>query len=119
MFDIGSDTTLRYACSVTLENTNYIFGGGREAETQVKTATYFRPPLNYYSRDFIIFSFDNRGTGGRGKAFKDLAYGDYGKYLVADHIAAAKYLQGLTYVDGENIGVWGWSIGVYGDGVFR
>ena len=59
----------------------------------------------FASRDFIIFSFDNRGTGGRGKAFKDLAYGDYGKYLVADHIAAAKYLQGLTYVDGENIGI--------------
>ena len=67
----------------------------------------------FASRDFIIFSFDNRGTGGRGKAFKDLAYGDYGKYLVKDHIVAAKYLQGLTYVDGENIGVWGWSGGGY------
>ena len=67
----------------------------------------------FASRDFIIFSFDNRGTGGRGKAFKDLAYGDYGKYLVADHISAAKYLQGLTYVDEDNIGIWGWSGGGY------
>ena len=67
----------------------------------------------FASRDFIIFSFDNRGTGGRGKAFKDLAYGDYGKYLIKDHIAAAKYLQGLTYVDAENIGIWGWSGGGY------
>ena len=67
----------------------------------------------FANRDFIIFSFDNRGTGGRGKAFKDLAYGDYGKYLVKDHIAAAKYLQGLTYVDSENIGIWGWSGGGY------
>ena len=67
----------------------------------------------FASRDFIIFSFDNRGTGGRGKAFKDLAYGDYGKYLIKDHIAAAKYLQGLTYVDAGNIGIWGWSGGGY------
>ena len=67
----------------------------------------------FASRDFIIFSFDNRGTGGRGKAFKDLAYGDYGKYLIKDHITAAKYLQGLTYVDAENIGIWGWSGGGY------
>ena len=67
----------------------------------------------FASRDFIIFSFDNRGTGGRGKAFKDLAYGDYGKYLIKDHIAAAKFLQGLTYVDAENIGIWGWSGGGY------
>ena len=57
----------------------------------------------FASRDYIIFSFDNRGTGGRGKAFKDLAYGDYGKYLVKDHIEAAKYLQVLPYVDGDNI----------------
>ena len=67
----------------------------------------------FAQRGFIIFSFDNRGTGGRGKAFKDFAYGDYGKYLVIDHIAAAKYLQSLTYVDGENIGIWGWSGGGY------
>ena len=67
----------------------------------------------FASRDYIIFSFDNRGTGGRGKAFKDLAYGDYGKYLVKDHIEAAKYLQGLPYVDGDNIGIWGWSGGGY------
>ncbi len=67
----------------------------------------------FASRDFIIFSFDNRGTGGRGKAFKDLAYGDYGKYLVKDHISAAEYLQSLTYVDADNIGIWGWSGGGY------
>ena len=67
----------------------------------------------FAQRGFIIFSFDNRGTGGRGKEFKDFAYGDYGKYLVIDHIAAAKYLQSLTYVDGNNIGIWGWSGGGY------
>ena len=67
----------------------------------------------FAQRGFIIFSFDNRGTGGRGKAFKDMAYGDYGKYMVKDHIDAAKYLQSLPYVDGDSIGVWGWSGGGY------
>jgi len=67
----------------------------------------------FAQRGFIIFSFDNRGTGGRGKAFKDFAYGDYGKYLVIDHIAAAEHLKTLTYVDEDNIGVWGWSGGGY------
>ena len=67
----------------------------------------------FAQKGFIIFSFDNRGTGGRGKAFKDFAYGDYGKYLVIDHIAAAEHLKTLTYVDGNNIGVWGWSGGGY------
>lgn len=56
---------------------------------------------------------DNRGTGGRGKAFKNLAYGDIGKYALQDHIEAAKYLASLPYVDKERIGIWGWSGGGY------
>lgn len=63
--------------------------------------------------DYIIFSLDNRGTGGRGKEFKNLAYGDIGKYAVGDHIEAAKYLASLPYVDKERIGIWGWSGGGY------
>ena len=92
----------------------YNYGGpGSQLVTNRWGAGNYTLHQYFASRDFIIFSFDNRGTGGRGKAFKDLAYGDYGKYLVADHISAAKYLQGLTYVDGDNIGIWGWSGGGY------
>lgn len=63
--------------------------------------------------DYIIFSLDNRGTGGRGKEFKNLAYGDLGKYAVGDHIEAVKFLTSLGYVDKERIGIWGWSGGGY------
>ena len=92
----------------------YNYGGpGSQLVTNRWGAGNYTLHQYFASRDFIIFSFDNRGTGGRGKAFKDLAYGDYGKYLVADHISAAKYLQGLTYVDEDNIGIWGWSGGGY------
>lgn len=62
-------------------------------------------------KGFIIFTLDNRGTGGRGKSFKNLAYKDLGKWVVNDHIEAVKYLSGLPYVDAERIGVWGWSGG--------
>ncbi len=61
----------------------------------------------------ILFSVDNRGTGGRGKAFKDKAYGDISKYMVNDHIDAVKYLRSLPYVDPDRIGIWGWSGGGY------
>ena len=60
---------------------------------------------------FIIFTVDNRGTGGRGKSFKNLMYRDLSKWPVNDHIEAAKYLSSLSYVDSEKIGVWGWSGG--------
>lgn len=62
-------------------------------------------------KGFIIFTLDNRGTGGRGKSFKNLCYKDLGKWVVNDHIEAAKFLASLPYVDSKRIGVWGWSGG--------
>lgn len=62
---------------------------------------------------YIIFCLDNRGTGGRGRDFKHLAYKDLSKWAVHDQIEGAKYLQGLDYVDGDRIGFWGWSGGGY------
>jgi dipeptidyl-peptidase-4 len=62
---------------------------------------------------FIIFCVDNRGTGGRGKYFKNLAYGDLGNWSVRDQVEGAKYLQSLSYVDKDKIGFWGWSGGGY------
>jgi dipeptidyl-peptidase-4 len=62
---------------------------------------------------FIVFSVDNRGTGGRGTVFKHLAYRDIGKWAVHDHIEGVKYLRSLPFVDPERIGVWGWSGGGY------
>ncbi|NNL20456.1 MAG: S9 family peptidase, partial [Ignavibacteriaceae bacterium] len=62
-------------------------------------------------KGFIIFTMDNRGTGGRGKNFKNLMYRDLSKWVVNDHIEAAKFLATLPYVDTDRIGVWGWSGG--------
>jgi dipeptidyl-peptidase-4 len=62
---------------------------------------------------FIIFSIDNRQTGGRGKAFKNLGYGDYGKYLIRDQIEGINYLGSLPYADTSKVGIWGWSGGGY------
>lgn len=62
---------------------------------------------------YIIFVVDNRGTGGRGKAFKNLAYGDLSKWSVHDQIEGAKYLAKQPYVNKNRIGFWGWSGGGY------
>lgn len=62
---------------------------------------------------YITFSIDPRGTGGRGTAFKYLAYKDIGKWEAHDQVEGAKYLSSLPYVDGNRIGIWGWSGGGY------
>ncbi len=64
-------------------------------------------------KGYIIFGLDNRGTGGRGTAFKHLVYKKLGTWEVNDMIEGAKYLSTLSYVDTARIGIWGWSYGGY------
>lgn len=62
---------------------------------------------------YIVVSVDNRGTGNRGEAFKKSTYLQLGKLETEDQISAAKYMQGLPYVDKDRIGIQGWSYGGY------
>lgn len=76
---------------------------------------------------FVVVSIDPRGTGSRGEAFRKVTYLQLGKYETIDHIASAKYLATLPWVDGERIGIWGWSYGGFissscmlkGNGTFK
>ena len=65
------------------------------------------------AKGYIIVSVDNRGTGGRGKKFRDCTYKQLGKLETEDQIEAAKYLGTLPYIDKTRIGIWGWSYGGY------
>ena len=62
---------------------------------------------------YVVVSVDARGTGFRGKDFKHSTYKQLGKYETEDQIAAAKYLGNLSYIDEDNIGIFGWSYGGY------
>lgn len=65
------------------------------------------------AQGYIVVSVDNRGTGARGRDFRTVTYQQLGKYETEDQIAAAKWLAQQDYVDGERIGIWGWSYGGY------
>jgi dipeptidyl-peptidase 4 len=62
---------------------------------------------------YIIFTVDNRGTCGRGTAFKHVVYKRLGEMEVNDMVEGAKYLSTLGYVDTSRLGIWGWSYGGY------
>ena len=59
----------------------------------------------------IIVCVDGRGTGLKGRDFKKVTQKELGKFEVEDQIAAAKKLAERSYIDKNNIGIWGWSYG--------
>lgn len=60
---------------------------------------------------FIVVCVDGRGTGARGAEFEKCTYLKIGLYESKDQAEAAMYLKSLSYVDGDKIGIWGWSYG--------
>jgi dipeptidyl-peptidase 4 len=62
---------------------------------------------------YVVACIDNRGTGARGTQFRQVTYGQLGKYETEDQIAAAKWLGGRKFVDKYRIGIFGWSYGGY------
>ncbi len=91
----------------------YVYGG---PESQDVTDSWDRnqPWFQYLvQQGYIVACIDNRGTDGRGEAFKKSTYLQLGKYETEDQIAAAKYLGKKSYIDENRIGIFGWSYGGY------
>lgn len=63
-------------------------------------------------RGYVVMSVDNRGTGGRGSAFKKIVYGQMGVIETRDQAAAARAIWRMyPWVDSTRVGIWGWSYG--------
>lgn len=62
---------------------------------------------------YIVVSVDGRGTGARGEDFRKSTYMNLGVKESDDQISAAQELAKLSYVDPNNISIWGWSYGGY------
>ncbi len=76
---------------------------------------------------FLVVCVDPRGTAARGEDFRKVTYQQLGKYESDDQVEAAKYLATLSYVDKNNIAIFGWSYGGFmtclsmekGGGIFK
>jgi len=93
----------------------YVYGGpGSQTVTNRYSGGQREVWHRYLAQNgYLIFSVDNRGTGGRGEAFKKSVYKKLGQLEVRDQIAAAKFLAAKPFVDENRIGIWGWSYGGY------
>ena len=61
----------------------------------------------------MVFSLDNRGTPRRGQKFLSALFRKQGTVEVADQLKGVEFLKSQPWVDGQHIGVYGWSNGGY------
>jgi dipeptidyl-peptidase 4 len=62
-------------------------------------------------KGFVIFALDNRGSAGRGHVFEEPIHYHFGEHELADQRDGVKWLESQPWVDGNRIGIWGWSYG--------
>ncbi|OWB63419.1 hypothetical protein B5S29_g4397 [[Candida] boidinii] len=60
----------------------------------------------------VVVTVDGRGTGFKGKNFRNIVRDNLGHYEVIDQIYAANYWKNnKKYIDESKIAIWGWSYG--------
>ncbi len=71
--------------------------------------------FDYYlaQQGFVVVCVDGRGTGGRGADFEKCTYQHLGVLEAKDQVETAKWLASQNYIDGERLGIWGWSYGAF------
>ena len=83
--------------------------GGPEAQER---ASYGVGLYQYLlSRGIGVLAPNVRGSTGYGKGYQKLIHHDWGGAELEDFRAAAEYLKGLDWVDGDRLGVYGGSFG--------
>jgi dipeptidyl-peptidase-4 len=90
----------------------YVYGG---PESQTVRDEWRTNVWHYLmlEKGYVVVCVDNRGTDGRGEAFRKATYMQLGKLELEDQTRAAKYLGSLPWIDASRIGIWGGSYGGY------
>lgn len=90
----------------------YVYGG---PHAQMIAANYMYAArgwdLYMANKGCILFTLDNRGSSNRGLEFENCTFRRLGIEEGKDQAKAAEWLKTLPYVDGDRIGVHGWSFG--------
>ncbi|RRJ27425.1 alpha/beta hydrolase family protein, partial [Halocatena pleomorpha] len=84
--------------------------GGRHGRA---SEDYHWPSQLLVDRGFTVLRPNYRGSSGRGRAFKQLQYGDLGGHDAMDVAAGGQWLRRQDLVDGDRIAVYGASYGGY------
>lgn len=100
------DETKKYPAVV------YVYGGPHARNVDDSWHYMARPWETIMSqKGYICFILDNRGSEGRGLEFEQATWHQLGKVEMEDQVKGAEFLKSLPYVDGDRLGVHGWSFG--------
>ena len=64
-------------------------------------------------RGFLVFSLDNRGSALQGTRMDGALFQRMASVEVADQLRGVEWLKAQPFVDGQRVGVFGWSYGGY------
>ncbi len=100
------DSTEKYPVIV------YVYGG---PHAQLVTNSWLGGANLYLNmlaqKGYLVFTLDNRGSANRGAAFEQIVHRRLGQHEMEDQMQGIEFLKSLPYVDGNRIGVDGWSYG--------
>ena len=88
----------------------YLYGGPGAQEVDRRFTIDFQSYIAS-SLGYIVVTLDNRGTGFRGRATRNIIREHLGAYEAHDQIEAAKMWAAKPYVDADRLAIWGWSYG--------
>ena len=105
----------------------YVYGGPESqsvSDSWGRRGAWFQMLVQ---QGYVVACVDNRGTNGRGEAFRKATYMKLGELETIDQVEAAKWFGSQGYIDEERIGIFGWSYGAYmtslcmtkGNGTFK
>ncbi len=121
-FTFESENGISYQCQIMKPNDFnpkkkypvivYTYGGPNAQVVQNRWGgSLYMWHMMMATRGYIIFSMDNRGAFGKGRAWENPIFKRLGKLELEDQLAGVDYLKTLPYIDPSRIGIWGWSYG--------
>lgn len=103
---VGFDPDKKYPAII------YVYGGPH-AQMVREGLRYSVRGWDVYmaTKGYVMFTLDNRGSSNRGLEFENAIFRQLGLEECKDQMKGVGFLNTLPYVDGNRIGVHGWSFG--------
>lgn len=88
----------------------FVYGGPGSQQVSKRFQASFSSVVAAQA-DAVVVTVDGRGTGFKGKEFRNIVRDRLGRYEVNDQISTGKIWADRSYVDESRTAIWGWSYG--------